>query len=139
VADFDDLPFAAGQFDVVVFNGSLHYASNPAATLVRTAALLAPAGMLIVADSPLFDSSEAGRSMCERNRARFQRHYGIQAPTQPGQGFLTHEGLGRVATQLAREAHYFESRGPAAWAARRWFNRTARGQRPPAFGVWVAT
>ncbi len=28
-ADFDALPFAAGQFDLVVFNASLHYAEQP--------------------------------------------------------------------------------------------------------------
>ena len=36
-ADFDALPFAPGQFDLVVFNGSLHYAADTAATLERRA------------------------------------------------------------------------------------------------------
>ena len=34
-ADFDALPFEPYQFDVVVFNASLHYSSNPAATPAR--------------------------------------------------------------------------------------------------------
>ncbi len=41
-ADFDALPFAPGQFDLVVFNGSLHYAADIAATLERAHRVLAP-------------------------------------------------------------------------------------------------
>ena len=37
-ADFNAVPFAAGQFDLVVFNGSLHYAPDVGATLARGAA-----------------------------------------------------------------------------------------------------
>lgn len=139
VADFDDLPFAAQQFDVVIFNGSLHYAPDPTATLIRAATLLAPGGMLAIADSPMFDDAESGRRMCERTRLKFRQTYGIVAPTQPGEGFLTFLGLAGVARRLAREAHYFESRGPALWSARRWLDRAVRRQVPPAFGVWVAT
>ncbi len=43
-ADFDALPFEPHQFDLVVFDGSLHYSPNPAATLARGArACLGPA------------------------------------------------------------------------------------------------
>src|SRR6185436_463671 len=41
-ADFDALPFAPGQFGLVVFNGSLHYAADVAATLAGARRLLAP-------------------------------------------------------------------------------------------------
>lgn len=139
VADFDDLPFVPGQFDVVIFNGSLHYAPDPATTLARVATLLAPGGMLAIADSPIFEDAAAGRDMCERTRLRFREHYGIAAPTQPGEGFLTFAGLAEAARCVAREVHYFESRGPVAWSARRWIGRAVRGQQPPSFGVWVAT
>ena len=35
-ADFDALPFEPSQFDLVVFDGSLHYAPDPAATLAES-------------------------------------------------------------------------------------------------------
>ena len=139
VADFDDLPFAVRQFEAVIFNGSLHYAPDVARTLNRAAELLAPGGMLIVADSPMFGDAEAGERMCARNRRRFQQQYGIATPVQIGEGFLTFDGLASVARTLDREAHYFESRGPARWAAHRWLTRVTGGPPAPQFGVWVAT
>lgn len=139
VADFDDLPFAPRQFEAVIFNGSLHYAPDVAHTLSRAAGLLAPGGMLIVADSPTFGDTEEGERMCARNRDRFRRQYGIATPVQIGEGFLTFDGLAAVARTLGREAHYFESRGPARWAAHRWLTRVSGGPPAPKFGVWVAT
>src|SRR5262245_18800489 len=39
-ADYDALPFAPRQFDLVVFNGSLHYAPDPASTLAAAHRML---------------------------------------------------------------------------------------------------
>ncbi len=138
-ADFDDLPFAPRQFDAIVFNGSLHYAPAVAATLTRVAPLLSPGGIVVVMDSPVFDTARDGRLMCARNRARFQRDYGLAAPAQPGEGFLTLTGLAGCARALGREPHFFESRGPFRWAAGRWVTRVRHGLVPPRFGVWMAT
>src|SRR5260370_16718616 len=41
-ADFDDLPLAPGQFDVAIFNASLHYSNDPARTLRQPRAMLPP-------------------------------------------------------------------------------------------------
>ncbi len=57
-ADFDRLPFEPRRFDVVVFNGSLHYAPNTRATLTRVAPLVAPGGVIAVIDSPMFECAE---------------------------------------------------------------------------------
>ena len=60
-ADFDALPFAPAQFDLVVFNGSLHYAADTGATLERAHRVLAPGGALVVMDSPMFRADGDGR------------------------------------------------------------------------------
>ena len=62
-ADFEALPFDAGQFDLIVFDAALHYANDPARTLDRTARALSPGGVLAVVDSPMFADDETGRSM----------------------------------------------------------------------------
>ena len=59
-ADFDALPFAPKQFDLVVFNGSLHYAPDAAATLARARRMLASGGALVVMDSPMFRRDRDG-------------------------------------------------------------------------------
>jgi SAM-dependent methyltransferase len=137
-ADFDDLPFAARQFDVVIFNGSLHYSPDVAATLARTGTLLAPGGVLAVVDSPAFMCEADGDSMCVRNRDRFRREYGVASPEQPGEGYVTLPRLDAGAVALGLEPHFFESRGPLRWAAGRVFTRVRHGLVPPRFGVWMA-
>src|SRR6185503_11811066 len=59
-ADFDALPFEPAQFDLVIFNGSLHYAANPAATLAHAREMLRRDGVLAVMDSPMFPRDRDG-------------------------------------------------------------------------------
>lgn len=137
-ADFDELPFAPRQFDVVVFNGSLHYAPNVTATLTRVAPLVAPGGIIAVIDSPMFECAVAGQSMRDRTRERFQRDYGIDEPVEPGEGFLLFSTLADTARALGFDAHFFESRGGMRWTLERVAGRVRRGIRPASFGVWWA-
>ena len=138
-ADFDDLPFAARQFDAVVFNGSLHYAPDVSATLARAGTLLAPGGVLAVVDSPAFVCEADGDLMCARNRERFRREYGVASPEQPGEGYVTLPRLNAGAVALGLEPHFFESRGPLRWAAGRFLTRVRHRLVPPKFGVWMAS
>lgn len=137
-ADFDDLPFAPRQFDVVVFNGSLHYAPHVRATLTRVRSLVAPGGIIAVIDSPMFECPHAGRAMRERNVEHFRRHHGVENPVLPGEGFLLFSTLADTARALGFEAHFFESRGGMHWALRRLAGRLRHGVQPASFGVWWA-
>ena len=137
-ANFDDLPFAARQFDAVIFNGSLHYAPDVEATLARAGTLLAPGGVIAVVDSPAFMCEAEGESMCARNRERFRREYGVASPEQPGEGYVTLPRLDARAAALGLEPHFFESRGPLRWAAGRVLTRVRHRLVPPRFGVWMA-
>ena len=137
-ADFDALPFAPRQFDAAVFNGSLHYARDTAATLARAAQMLRPGGMLVVADSPVFVQPSDGLAMQARQRERLRDQYGVAAPIQPGQGFLTFRDLAACAAALGRPARFFHS--PDGWRQTlRRLGAPAIGRpRPAQFGVWVA-
>src|SRR5215831_5905486 len=70
-ADFDALPLAPAQFDLVIFNGSLHYAPDTAATLERAHRMLAQGGALVVMDSPMFRGDRDGAAMVGDARRRF--------------------------------------------------------------------
>ncbi len=76
-ADFDALPFAPCQFDVVVFNGSLHYAPDIGATLGAARRVLAPGGALVVMDSPMFRDEIDGHLMVAEKLRRFRTEYGL--------------------------------------------------------------
>ena len=62
--------------DLVVFNGSLHYAPYIAATLARAHRMLAPGGALVVMDSPMFRRDRDGAAMVDDKHTRFRRELG---------------------------------------------------------------
>jgi SAM-dependent methyltransferase len=113
-ADFDALPFAPGQFDLVVFNRSLHYSADTAATLERAHRLLVPGGALVVMDSPMFRGEADGADR------------------------LTLARLAGIAARLALQPQFVPSRGSLAWRLRRGVAHVRHRQAPAAFGLWVA-
>jgi SAM-dependent methyltransferase len=137
-ADFDRLPFDDRQFDVAVFNASLHYSADPDLTLAEARRVLAPGGALAVVDSPMFGREADGRRMVADELARFERDCGVAAPVPIGVGFLTFERLDRTARRLGMAAAFVPTRGPLGWRLRRRVASLRLGRRPAAFGVWVA-
>jgi SAM-dependent methyltransferase len=120
-ADFDALPFALGQFDLIVFNRSLHYAADTVATLERAHRMLAQGGALVVMDSPLFDREKGSPTM-----------------TDEGGGRLTLARLATVAERLALQPQFVRSRGSFRWRLGRGVSRLRNREAPATFGLWVA-
>jgi SAM-dependent methyltransferase len=137
-ADFDALPFARPQFDVVLFNGSLHYASNPEATLAHVRRLLRADGTLVVMDSPMFHADVDGVAMIAETVRRFADAFGLHNTIRQGRGYLTFALLAETANAMRLEARFVPSRGPLAWRLRRQVSRWRWRRQPAAFGLWVA-
>jgi SAM-dependent methyltransferase len=137
-ADFDALPFAPGQFDLVVFNGSLHYAADTAGTLERAHRMLGRGGVLVVMDSPMFGADGDGSAMVSETQRRFRTECGCATVVQPGAGYLTFSRLAGIAEKLALRPRFVPSRGPLGWRLRRSVARVRLRRAPAAFGLWVA-
>jgi SAM-dependent methyltransferase len=137
-ADFDALPFAPGQFDLVVFNGSLHYSPNIASSLARAHRMLGPGGALAVMDSPMFSREGEGRAMVADKLRRFRTDYGLIDAVHPSVGFLTFASLADATTPLGLRGRFFPSHGPLLWRARRELAWIRLRRAPAAFGVWLA-
>jgi SAM-dependent methyltransferase len=137
-ADFEALPFAPAQFDLAVFNGSLHYAADTTATLERAHSVLKPGGVLVVMDSPMFRADGDGSAMVGASLRRFVRVCGCSEVVQPGPGYLTFARLASVAERLALRPQFVPSRGPLGWRLRRNLARVRLRRAPAAFGLWVA-
>lgn len=137
-ADFDALPFASRQFDVAVFNGSLHYARDPAATIERVHHLLVPGGTVVVMDSPMFRREKDGSAMVEDNVRRFMDACGLARVVQPGPGFLTYDRLAGIAERLDLRLRFIPSRGSIKLRVQRMVSRVRLGRAPAAFGLWMA-
>jgi SAM-dependent methyltransferase len=74
-ADFAHLPFADRSFDILLFNGALHYAEDLHAAIAEAVRATKPSGEIIIIDSPIYRSESSGLKMlAERERpgrARF--------------------------------------------------------------------
>ena len=136
-ADFDALPFAPGQFDLVVFNGSLHYSPDVAATLARARLMLAPGGRLVVMDSPMFRDEPDGEAMVADKLRRFKTQYGLSELVHPNVGFLTFARMSHAFARLGLHGRFTPSRGSLGWRARRELARIRLRRAPAAFGVWI--
>ena len=137
-ADFDALPFVPKQFDLVVFNGSLHYAPDAAATLARARRMLVAGGALVVMDSPMFRRDRDGAAMVDDKHRHFRDDLAIDATVQPGVGYLTFGRLSAIAKSLELQAQFVPTRGPFPWRLRRQFARVRLRRAPAAFGLWMA-
>ena len=137
-ADFDALPFAPGQFDLAVFEGSLHYAPDPLATLAEAKRMLMPGGAIAVMDSPMFADERDGEAMVADRHRQMQSDHGLTSVVRPGLGFLTFPLLAAAAARLGLCGAFYRSRGSFLLQARRPFARLKLGRPPAAFGLWVA-
>jgi SAM-dependent methyltransferase len=134
-ADFDALPLAPNQFDVVIFNASLHYSPNPAATLRHAGKALAPGGTTVVMDSPVFATESDGLRMLSDRRRRFAEY--LDAPIGWGVGFLTIDLLERAASESNVSVRRVASAGGLRWAVKRWIAGQKLGRQPATFGIWA--
>jgi HemK-related putative methylase len=144
-AEFDRLPLASHQADLVIFNGSLHYSTNFEKTLAEALRVLRAEGRLIILDSPLYHDAASGRAMVREREEYFTREVGYPSNALPSENFLTYERLRELGSALDIGWHLHEPFYGLRWAARpvrarlRHHREPARfllisGQRGPATG-----
>lgn len=94
-AEMEELPLEDSQFDLVVANGSLHYARSIARAVSEARRVLRPAGLFLVLDSPVYEEPETGRQMVRR-RQEHHRDLGVCDPASTA-GFLVGEEFAATA------------------------------------------
>ena len=88
-AEMDRLPFDSAQFDLVVFNASLHYSEDYSRTLGEAIRCLRTSGQLLILDSPFYHREESGERMIEERREEYRRKYGFASNSICSREFLT--------------------------------------------------
>jgi SAM-dependent methyltransferase len=138
-ASFEALPFDSRWFDVVVFNASLHYATNLARTLAQARAVLGGGGRIAILDSPFYRNGDDGEAMvCDKHAGRTLDfgQFGADLLSLPSIEYLTRARLldASVGLGLAWKRHRvlyplrYELR--PLWAAIR------RRRAPSRFDLW---
>jgi SAM-dependent methyltransferase len=92
-AEMDQLPFADGQFDLAIYNASLHYARDYEATVREAVRVLRLSGAIAIVDSPTYGREADGEAMMNEKSAEFSRKFGTDLGGMGGQGYLTPESL----------------------------------------------
>lgn len=95
-SEFDHLPFDDAQFDVVIFNASLHYAADPVAPLREASRVLAQPGRIVVIDSPFYSTTAGGEAMIREREAGFARQLGFEREVRLS-GYFVESGLRHAA------------------------------------------
>ena len=114
-AEFDNLPFADGEFDCAIFNASFHYSENFDRTIGEAIRCLRPGGVLIVADSPTY-SVETGMSCSQESKGVCDlEDLGLRTEGLAGREYLTPQRL--IAMEVR---HEFEWSIHRCWYGFRW-------------------
>jgi SAM-dependent methyltransferase len=136
-ADFDRLPFVPGQFDVVVYNGSLHYSADIEGSVGHGFSMLRPGGRLAIMDSPTFRSKTSAERMAAEQARRFAQAGPMAEAIRPGQGYLLAADLLEAGRRLGIDLRFTPSRGDLGWALRRQLAGLQLRREPAAFGLWL--
>jgi ubiquinone/menaquinone biosynthesis C-methylase UbiE len=132
-AEMDQLPFAAEQFDVAVFNASFHYSIDYEQTLREVLRCLRRPGQIIIADSPFYSRDESGRAMVEEKRVAFQKRFGFRSDSVPSCEYLTPEILDELAEKLSLQWNVSKPWYGIGWALRPAKARLLRRREPAKF------
>lgn len=117
-AEMDCLPFMPAQFDVVIFNASLHYSVDYRRTLQEALRCLRSGGHLIVADSPFYRKEESGEKMLQEKRAAFNRQFGFSSDSIQSREYLAPETLTDLSTKLSLKWNIYKPWYGLSWALR---------------------
>jgi SAM-dependent methyltransferase len=135
LAEMEDLPLEDAQFDVVVANGSLHYAARIEDAVREAFRVLRKGGLFLVLDSPAYDEPESGREMVRR---RQERHRGLGIPDSASTaGFLVSGDFLGVAARSGFRAEVQYPFEGVSRRLRRAYCRLRRAAPPARFPLYV--
>lgn len=99
-AEFDRLPLESDQFDLLVFNASLHYSADYDTTLREAIRVIKSDGQIVVLDTPVYENGASGRQMVAEREADFQKQHGFKSNSLNSENFLSHERIEALRNSL---------------------------------------
>jgi SAM-dependent methyltransferase len=137
-AEFDNLPFADGQFDCAIFNASFHFAEDFDRTIAEAVRCLRQGGVLIIADSPTHSVETVMSRSQERARPRDLKEPGLSTERLAGREFLTPQRLIALEVRHNFEWSTHRYRYGFRWACRTWLAKWRKGDEPPQYILYSA-
>ena len=138
-AAFESIPLDDGSADVVIFAGSLHYATEYETVLQEAKRVVGDHGQIVVMETPVYRHSSSGKQMVRELHQRLRREHGIGADALPHENYLTLHQLHELGDQLELDWRVIEPFYGWRWALAPWLAKL-RGQREPArFYILIAS
>lgn len=137
-AEFDHLPFADSQFDLVIFNASLHYSENYERTLAEAIRCTRSGGTLMIADTPWYSSDGSGRQMVAERRASFITRYGTPSAGIASLEYLTDSRLRKLEYRFGIHWQTHTPYYGARWNLRPVLARLWGKREPSSFRIYMA-
>jgi ubiquinone/menaquinone biosynthesis C-methylase UbiE len=134
-AEFNSLPFERESFDLAIFNASIHYSTDYAATLAEIRRCLKPQGTVVILDSPVYRTSEDGERMVAERQASFLKQYGFRSDAMSSIEFLDEQTLQSLARKLSLHWSIYRPWYGWRWHLRPWKARLQRLRPPSRF--WI--
>jgi len=136
-AEFDHLPFSGHQYDLIIFNSSLHYSIDCQATLTEAMQVVKPRGKIIIIDTPVYHSSLSGQKMVGEREELFCQRYGFRSNTLQSENFLTYSRINELSESLGIKWRVIKPDYGIRWALKPWVNRFSGRREPAAFNVLI--
>ncbi len=129
--EFDNMPFCAAQFDLAIFNASLHYSSALTTTLDEAKRVIDRRGKIAVMDSPFYSDDASGKRFVYEQHSRWGSHNLGMA------GFLTMARLADAASAAGLQVSVWA--GDQEWhkQLRRKFAKRKLSREPAHFPILV--
>jgi SAM-dependent methyltransferase len=136
-AEMTRLPFHDQQFDVAIFNASLHYSEDFESTLREALRCVRRDGLVVVCDSPWYTSEDGGHRMLAERRAAFLRRYGTASDSIKSLEYLTDERLKQLEHALSIRWSFHAPYYGLRWAMRPVMAMLRKKREPSQFRIYV--
>ncbi len=137
-AESSSLPFAADQFDVVLFNASFHYSESYSESFGEALRCARPGGFVIISDTPWYRRNESGQQMVAERHARFRQRYGTASDSIKSLEYLTDERLDALARKFSIQWTKYAPWYGFGWAMRPVVAKLRGRREPSRFHIYVA-
>ena len=94
------LPFLSDRITLVAANASFHYASDFRAVLSEFERVLTPGGMIVIIDTPFYESTADGERMVAERVDHFRQKYGIDETLASRSRYLTFKGFEEIVRSM---------------------------------------
>jgi SAM-dependent methyltransferase len=136
-AEFDRLPFAEQAADLIIYNAAFHYATDYRTTLIEAIRVLAPNGLIVIMDSPLYRDHSSGMAMVNARDEAFETKHHLRATAFDNESFITYGRLFQLEAELAVRWRVFEPWRGLRWWIKPWMAMLSGGREPARFALLV--